>query len=153
LAVARADTPLPPPSIETVTSPSGRIRAVSDPETNNTRVEDAKSNKVLWSVPDWYRNFFVTDDGMFLVGEYKGMNLIPTDYRDDLVLLTFWREGRKIREITVKEFFPDRSALQRTASHYAWRDELALERGRLKVERADGKIIFFDLATGEPPKI
>ncbi len=112
-----------------------------------------KSNKLLWSVPDWYRNFFVSDDGMCLVGEYKGMNLIPTDYQHDLVLLTFWREGRKIREVRVSDMFPDRSILRRTASHFAWRHTIVLDkRGRLKVERVDGKSFIFDLATGEQLK-
>jgi hypothetical protein len=151
--VARGDMPLPPPSKVTVTSPSRRIRAVSDPETNVTRVEDAKTNKLLWSLPNWYRNFFVSDDGMHLVAEYNGLNLIPTDYPDDLVLLTFWREGKKIREITVRDFFPDRHILQRTASHYAWRDTIDLDEcGRLKVERVDGKIFLFDVATGKETK-
>jgi hypothetical protein len=153
LDVARGDMPLPPPSKVTVTTPSGRIRAVSDPETNITHVEDAKSNKSLWSLPNWYRNFFVSDDGMNLVAEYNGLNLIPTDYQDDLVLLTFWREGKKIREITVRDFFADGSRPMRTASNYTWRGTLELdERGRLKAERSDGKIFFFDLATGKETK-
>jgi hypothetical protein len=137
------DTPLPPPSKVTVTSPSGRICAISDPKAG-TRVEDAKSHKVLWSLPDWHRRFLISDDGKHLVTEYDGLNLIPTDFTDDLVLFTFWREGRKLREIRVRDFVSDHRMLQRTASHYYWGMVHSIDaQGRLKVERADEKIFFF----------
>jgi hypothetical protein len=147
-AVARGDMPLPPPSKVTVTSPNGGIRAVSDPKAG-TRVEDAKLDKVLWSLIDWHRSLFVADDGKHLVTEYDGLNLIPTDFTDDLVLLTFWREGKKIREITVRDLFPDHRGLVRTASHYAWRLQVELDaRGLLHVVLLDGKTLLFDVTTG-----
>jgi hypothetical protein len=153
VCAARGDTPLPPPSKVTVTSPNGRIRAVSDPKATITRVEDTKLHKVLWLLPDWYRSLFVANDGKHLVTEYDGLNLLPTDFRDDLVLLTFWREGKKLREVTVRDLFPDHSILQRTASHYAWRETIGIdEHGRLKMQRVDGKIFFFDVATGKETK-
>ena len=97
--VTRGDTPLSPPTKHTVNSPKGAIRAVSDPD-SGTNVESVKRSEVLWRLPGWYRSLFVADDGKHLVTEYDGLNLLPTDFRDDLVLLTFWREGKKIREIT-----------------------------------------------------
>ena len=93
ICTARGDTPLPPPSRVTATSPSGRIRAISDPKAG-TRVEDVTSHKVLWSLPDWHRSLFVANDGKHLVTEYNGLNLIPTDFTDDLVLFTFWGRDR-----------------------------------------------------------
>jgi hypothetical protein len=53
---ARGDTPLPPPSKITATSPNGHIRAISDPK-SGTWVEDSKQHKVLWRLPDWHRAF------------------------------------------------------------------------------------------------
>lgn len=149
VCAASADTPLPPPAKVTAMSPSGRIRAISDPKAG-TRVEDAKRHKVLWSLPGWHRSLFVADDGKHLVTQYDGLNLIPTDFNDDLVLLTFWREGRKLREVTVRDFVPDHHILGHTASHYYWGRVDGIDaRGRLKVERADGKIFFFDVSTGK----
>jgi hypothetical protein len=149
LSAAKGDAPLPPPGKVTVTSPGGRVRAISDPKAG-TRVEDAKSHKVLWSLPDWYRGFFISDDGKHLITEYAGLNLIPIDFTDDLVLFTFWREGRKLREVRVRDFVPDHRILQRTASHYYWGIVYGIDaQGRLKVERADGKIFFFDVTTGK----
>jgi hypothetical protein len=148
VSVATGDTPLPPLSKVTVNSPSGRIRAISDPKAG-TCVEDTTLHKVLWSLPDWHRSLFVSDDGKHLVTQYDGLNLIPTDFTDDLVLLTFWREGRKRRDVKVRDFVPDRHILKHTASHYHWGRVHGIDaQGHLKVERADGKIFFFDLTTG-----
>ena len=88
VCAARADTPLPPPGLVSALSPNGSIRAVSDPKAG-TRVEDVKQHKVLWSLPGWYRSILVADDGKHLVTQYNGLNLLPIDLSDDLILLTF----------------------------------------------------------------
>jgi hypothetical protein len=102
----RADTPLPPPGKVNAMSPSGRVRAISDPKPG-TSVEDVMQYKVLWSLPGWHRSLFGADDGKHLVTQYDGLNLLPTDFTDDLVLLTFWRQGSKIRDVRVRDFVPD----------------------------------------------
>jgi hypothetical protein len=78
------------------------------------------------------------------------LNLLPTDFTDDLVLLTFWSEGRKFRDVRVRDFLSDHHKLEHTVSHYHWGivDGIDTE-GRLKVERADGKIFLFDVSTGK----
>jgi len=154
LCAARGDEPLPPPTKVTRTSPSGRIRAISDPESNTTRVEDVKLRRLLWTLPEWHRAFFVADDGKHVVTEYGGLNLIPTGlFIGHIVLFTFWEEGKKIREVRVRDLFPKRSILQRTASHYSWCESVGIdEHGRLKVERVDKKIFLFDVATGKEIK-
>ena len=148
ITAAKGDMPLPPPSTVTATSPSGRIRATSDPSAG-TRVEDVRLQKVLWSLPDWHRSMFVADDGKHLVTEYDGLNLIPVDFTDDLALLTFWRENKKIREVTVRDLFPDHKGLVRTISHYAWRLNIDFDaKGRLRVSGMDGKTWLIDVTTG-----
>jgi hypothetical protein len=144
----RADTPLPPPSIKTALSPNGAIRAVSEPN-SDTRVEDVKQNKVLWRLPGWHRAMFVANDGSHVVTEYDGLNLIPRDFTPDLVLLTFWSDGKKIKEITVGQLFPDRTLLQKTVSHYAWGTVEGINSdGSLKVHLMDGRMIYFDTSSG-----
>jgi hypothetical protein len=149
ISLARGDMPLPPPSKVTFTSSNRRVRAVSDPK-SGTSIEDVKQQKILWRLPDWHRKLYVADDGKHVVSEYDGLELIPTDFTDDLVLFTFWSEGKKIRDVTLREFVPDRKILQETASHYYWgRIEGFDPHGRLKAERADGKKFLFDIATGK----
>src|SRR5215510_13690027 len=142
VCAARSDRPLLPPATVSAMSPSGRIRAISDPKAG-TRVEDVKRYKVLWSLSGWHRSLFVADDGKHLVTQYDGLNLLPTDFTDDLVLLTFWREERKLRHVRVRAFVPDHQILKPTASHYYWGNLDGIDtQDRFKVERADGKIFF-----------
>lgn len=152
IGVARGDAPLPPATKTTVASPNGDIRAVSDPKTG-TEIQDVKQHKVLWRLPNWYRSMFVANDGKHLVTEYVGLNLIPLNFKDDLVLITFWHEGKKMRQVTVGNLFPNHSILLRTASHYAWGHVDGIDGvGRLKVRRIDGKQFLYDVATGKKPK-
>lgn len=91
----------------------------------------------------------VADDGKHLVTESDGMNLIPVDFTDDFVLLTFWRNGTKIRDVTVRDLFPGRQGLVRTVSHYAWRLGMDLDaQGWLLVSLIDGRTLLFDVGTG-----
>ena len=76
------------PATVSIMIPSGRIRATWDAKAG-TRVEDVKRHKVLWSILDSHRSLLVADDGKHLVERYDGLNLLPTDFSDDLVLLTF----------------------------------------------------------------
>jgi len=148
VGIARGDMPLPPPSEVTTTSPSGDVRAISDPK-EGTRIEDVKQGKVLWRLPEWHRSMCVADDGKHLVTDSDGMNLIPVDFTDDFVLLTFWREGTKIRDVTVRDLFPDHRGLVRTVSHYAWRQTMDFDaHGLLRVSLMDGKTLLFDVSTG-----
>ncbi len=146
---AQADSPLPPPKRHAVLSPDGRTQAISDPKAG-TSVVRLQDKKLLWRVPGFYWWLFVANDGKHLVTAYIGMNLIPTDSRDDLVLFTFWREGQRIEEITLKEFIPQRTILRRTISHLYWGSIEGIDaRGRLKVERADKRIFYFDVTSGK----
>jgi len=148
VCAAKADTPLPAPALVSTMSRNGSIRAVSHPKAG-TRIEDVKQHKVLWSLPGWYRSIFVADDGKHLVTQYNGLNLLPINFSDDLILLTFWREGTRFRDGRVRDFLPDRRTLARTVSHYHWGNVIGIDaQGRLKVERADGKIFLFDVTTG-----
>ena len=148
VGIAKADMPLPPPSEVTATSPNGGIRAISEPK-GGTRVEDVKQGKVLWRLPEWHRSMRVADDGKYLVTESDGMNLIPVDFTDDFVLLTFWRDGTKIRDVTVRDLFPGHRGLVRTVSHYAWRLTMDFDaHGLLRVSLLDGTTLLFDVSTG-----
>lgn len=148
-APARADTPLPPPRKHIVKSADGAVRAVSDPQAG-TQIEAVPGGRILWHLPGWYRSLFVANDGKHLVTGYDGLNLIPTQPSDNLVLITFWREGRKIKEVTLKEIVPDRRILKRTVSHYLWGHIEGIDaKGRLRVKRADDTIFYFDVASGE----
>ena len=35
-------------------------------------------------------------------------------------MLTFWKDGKLVRTVTVDELIPDKKILRRTVSHYSW---------------------------------
>ncbi len=144
-----SDAPLPLPAKHEVLSPNKRFRAELDPR-EGTKIISVESGTVLWKLPDWYRWAFLADDGEHFVTGYDGLNLIPLEYTRELVLITFWRKHKKIKEITVGDLFPDTGILQRTASHYHWGTIQGIDKdGHLQVERCDGTRFLFDIKTGE----
>jgi hypothetical protein len=142
------DEPLPAPAKHAVLSQNNKFRAELDPHAG-IKIINAASGKILWQLPGWYRWAFLADDGEHFVTGYDGLNLIPLDYHKNLVLITFWNKGHKIREITVGDLFPDTRLLRRTASHYNWGYMYGIDRdGFLHVKRCDGLEIFLDVRTG-----
>lgn len=142
------DEPLPAPAKYEVFSPNKKYRAELDPR-EGTKIINVESGKVLRQLPDWYRWAFLADDGEHFVTGYDGLNLIPLDYPKNLVLITFWSKGNKIREITVGDLFPDTRILQRTASHYRWGYIYGIDHDWfLHVKRCDGLEILLDVRTG-----
>jgi hypothetical protein len=86
--VARAfgDAPLSSPSQVQRWSPNRRYVAVADPKKNVITVYHAEGStrKELWSREGWERAFDVADDGEHLVACYSGLNLLPSELRDQL---------------------------------------------------------------------
>jgi hypothetical protein len=145
---ALADSPLPPPSIETTKSANKRFEVVSDPE-KGTRCIDSASSKELWKLPNWYRWSFLCDDGRHFITAYGGLNLLSQNYKGSDVMLTFWKDGKLVRTVTVDELIPDKKILQRTVSHYSWGSIPGITKnGLLEVILEDGSKHYFDPTTG-----
>jgi hypothetical protein len=141
----RADVPLPPPAHYEVKCPSRQFVAALDP---GTGVSVIGSSEVLWASTKWFRVAFLADDGEHFVTGYDGMNLIPRNFTKDLVLITFWKRNRQIREVTVGELFPDTDVLKKTASHYFWGGITGITNRTLSVTLCDGNVVNFDVTTG-----
>lgn len=118
--VAHADSPLSPPTKFTVKSPDGKISVISDPDESTTKITRSSDGRLLWEIPSWESWLFVANDGKHVVAGYNGMNLIPVDYDEGMVVFTFWREGKKIRAVTLKDFVVGKSPPRKTSSHYNW---------------------------------
>ncbi len=144
-----ADAPLAPPKRYTIESSSNKYIAIVDPKDGVT-VSAAANKKTLWKSPKaWSRSAFLADDGEHLITSYNGLNLIPLDYKPNLVLITFWHREKKIREITVGDLFPDPKVLTQTVSHYHWGSLQGIIDGKLIVMRCDNKQLKFDITSGK----
>ena len=146
------DSPLPPPKLHRVASPSRNYIATVDPK-RGVIVRAAGVWKAVWkSSKIWSRSAFLADDGEHFVTGYDGLNLIPVNYTTNLVLITFWRRGDKIRDVTVGELFPNTNALFRTVSHYHWGSIHSIVDSTLTVRRCDQKEVRYDILTGKVTK-
>lgn len=148
-APAVADAPLPPPAAREVASQNGEIVVVSKPS-GGTQVLDVANRRELWSMPRWFRWLFVSNDGTCVATGYDGLNLIPQNYSDKLVLVRFWKRGRKVGEVLMKDVYSDSAEPRRTTSHYYWGTIKGFsEEGTFKVERVDGKLLTFPACGAE----
>ncbi len=149
---AHADTPLPPPALHTAASPSKAVEAETDPVAGLTtvyRVVGATREKA-WSMPGWYRALHVADDGEHLVLGFDGLDLVPRDAPDALVVLRFVRRGEVVAALTLRDVVRDRALLRPTASHLRWRNGEGFDAvGRFVVETTDGVRQVFEVATGQ----
>jgi hypothetical protein len=149
--IGLADAPLRPPSPVTVCSNSKIFCLLTDPKTGTHayRVRPDGSRQPLWSMPGWYRVIFLADDGRHAVTGYDGA-LLPLDYSPDEPLLTFWRDGSRIRAIPVSGLVKDLRKLQRTSSHYRWGSYVGFNAaGNLVVSTVERESVAFDVTTGK----
>ncbi|MDP1977261.1 hypothetical protein [Undibacterium sp.] len=147
---AHADAPLPAPAKTVFNSNNNRVQLISDPALGSKVIDQKNKNKVLWTSPYWFRLAFISDDGEYAVTVYDGLNLIPEDYSDDLIMLSFWQRGKLLHKVRLKEIAPDKHLLRKTASHYAWGHFRGIdEENKFVLERTDGKLLYFDLRTGK----
>ncbi|PXX37861.1 hypothetical protein [Undibacterium pigrum] len=145
---AFADAPLQAPKRTTFVSENKQYLLRSDPQLGTQAMD--KNKKLLWKVTGWFRLAFISNDGEYCVTVYEGLNLIPRDYREDMIMLTFWKHGKLLRKLTLKDIVPDKSILQESASHYYWGNTTGInEQGKFGLERADGMRMYFDVRTGK----
>jgi hypothetical protein len=71
---------------------------------------------------------------------------IPADYGDELALLTCWRKGQKVGEVTVGEVIPDKTILKQTVSHYRWGSVGEVTaKNEVVLKRVDGQHLRFKM--------
>jgi len=149
--IGLADAPLRAPSPVTVCSNSKIFCLLTDPKTGTHayRVRPDGSRQPLWSMPGWYRVIFLADDGRHAVTGYDGA-LLPLDYSPDEPLLTFWRDGSRIRAFPLSSLVKDLRKLQRTSSHYRWGSYVGFNAaGNLVVSTVERESVAFDVTTGK----
>lgn len=135
-----------PPTMRKTVSHNNAFTVVSS-LTKETWVLNNTTKQKIWSMAGWYPQIFVSNDGDYVVTDHYEKNHIPVRY--NLVLFTFWKRGREIRKVTLKEIVPDKSILLRTVSHYHWGTIDGInDKGELLVKRRDGKIFLFDVSAG-----
>lgn len=141
-----ADEPPRPPEDKTVCSPNGAACAEMDAEARHTTV--SKNGAVVWSMPGWFRDAYLADDGEHFVVGNDGRTLIP-DRRPDRKVVAFWRRDRLLREVALSDVIEDFSALTPTVSHFLWGHAVGFdERGRFLVHTVEDRVLAFEVESG-----
>jgi hypothetical protein len=154
-----ADEPLEAPGNKTIYSLNRKYSAFLDYERKITTVYSVskrgrtEQRTKLWEMPGWFRNASLADDGEHLVVAYEGSNLLDLNYKQDEVMLTFYRRGELINRVRLNELLEDArpSKLERTVSHYKWTESYGFdEHGRYVVNTVEKRQFIFDVDTGQP---
>ena len=152
-SLAHADSPLPPPTKQTIWSPNKQFFAIMEPDKQITTVyrstKDGRGTKV-WAMYGWFRVSGLADDGEHLVAGYWGVNLLPVNYDKNQVMLYFFKRGELINHVTLDQLIRDYSRLQRTVSHFHWGNYLGFDQaGNYIIETVEGCTIRYDVTKGE----
>lgn len=144
-----ADQPLPAPADYKVFTANKRYYAFLDAKKKCTTAFQASTKSKLWEMRGWYRVAALADDGEHMITGYDGGNLIPMKYDPKMVMLTFYRQGKPFKSVTLRELLPDLSKLRETASNYSWGVYAGFEGNLYRVDTEDGRTLHFDPKTGE----
>ena len=146
-AAALADEPLPPPRDKTICSPSGVYCA--DIRVTSKRTTVRKGKREIWSMPGWFGDAYLADDGEHFVVGYWGYNLLDLKAGPGTTMITFWRRGELVRKVPLSEVITDLSNLTRTASHYSWGHTVGFDsEGRFLVQTVEDRALAFDPKSG-----
>ena len=148
----RADAPLIDDGRLEIESRNKQFVASPGPKGKSTlvyrRVLGAKAD-LLWQMPRWLANPYLSDDGECMVDAYVGVNLVPLHYDRDQVMMTFFRRGKQVGIVRLHELIRDFGHLEPGVSHYLWgyfRGFVALN--RFAVDTVEGRRLEFDATTG-----
>lgn len=149
---AWADEPQEPAATRKIVSSSPACWAITDASTHVTTAyrKTQKGKPVaLWSAPGWFRVAELSTDCKYLVTGYDGRTLLPAKADGELVMLSFYADGKIVRRIRLKELICDWSHLNRTASHWAWGNYIGVEKDfQYRIETEDRGALVFDMRTG-----
>lgn len=144
---AMADEELPLPEHKTVCSPSGVYCAELNPASQRTIIW--KDGQEIWSMPGWFGDAYLADDGEHFVEGYWGYNLLALKAGPSTTMITFWRRGELVRRAPLSEIIADLSNLTRTASHYFWGYTMGIDKeGRFLVQTVEDRVLAFDVESG-----
>jgi hypothetical protein len=147
-----ADSPIAPPEKHSVLSANEKYEVVSDPKQGTKSIEKS-TQRILWEMPKWHRYLFLSNNGEYAASVYDGY-LLPLSYDKKMTLLTFYKNGKVVREVPVEEIVNDSKILIRTTSHYQWGEIVGFNEGELlRIRLNDQNMLLFNPETGRKHEV
>ena len=104
---------------------------------------------ILWEVPGWHRNIFLSNNGVTLVIVYDGQSLIPLKYKQQMVMIKIWKSGVLKYTIRLDSLIDNFSSLERTVSHYQWGDFSGFDKNEnFVVSTVENRRLLININTG-----
>jgi len=144
--------------LKTFESPDRNFTAIVCPDDKNTFIyrvnwqgNVGRRGKVPeWSVQDCFNEMWISNDGQSIAGTKLEKGILPSGYTRDTGIFAFYRNGRILGDVKLREIVGDISRMPKSGSGYRLvQDAYLTETGRLVVELADGRNLQFDLSTGK----
>lgn len=119
IGICEAVAPQPGPNRHLEYSRNRKHLAICDPK-DGIKITDPTTEKVIWAVPNWYRKVVLSNDGKKLVAALDRGQAFPVDTTDDVAILTFFKEGKLIKEVRFKDLFPGKKPIREDGYFYQW---------------------------------
>ncbi len=104
------------------------------------------NRKRLWSIPVWSPVAYLGETGPTLAIGHPGSNLLPPDSTQDTIVVSFYRDGKKLRDVRLGEVIA-REALHEINGRLSWGVHYGFDdRGRYLIETQDGRTVALDPA-------
>lgn len=108
-------------------------------------------SKRLWVIDSYFKKIWLTNCGEYLIASDLDNDLLPLSYSKDQAILSFFKEGKLIKEARVDQVIKDFSKLQKRDAGYGWGKYLGLNAaGHFVIEDIEGEKMLFDVKTGNP---
>lgn len=101
-------------------------------------------------MPHFYNIIALSDDGMKLVGSFdRGQTVAdPKKISEDTALLSFYKEGKLIKEIRFKDLFPNKKIILENGNFFNWGAMIGFNNDGFLEAQIEGKTVIYDAETG-----
>jgi hypothetical protein len=151
---SRADSPAPPQSYELLApggkyvfvmiAPGAGAQGVGRAFPQSGMYRNGGSVEPLWTVGWYARNVEVASDGIHLVRHGPWASSVHDE------AISFFANGNLLRTFPIRELVDDTAKLERSVSHFLWREGGQLDDAGLSyaLKTKDGNRFLFDVRTG-----
>ncbi len=148
IAPALPDQPPAAPKSFSIASKAGHFSAhfVWPDKTVTVYATGGGHKKQLWTLPLWSPVAFLSDIGPTLAVGHPDSNLLPLDATQDTVVVAFYRDGAKLRDVRLGEIIAQ-NALRRIESRLSWGVHYGFDaKGNYLIEAEGGRTVTLDPA-------
>jgi hypothetical protein len=142
-----ADAPLSYPEFHEIHDKSGKFCALIQSEQTTIYKYGCLTGKEKYSIDGWHPNGYLLDEGTMFIAFHYGINLIPLDSDAQTVMIQIWKNGSKIKTITLGQIMKSLKSLRRTASHYSWGTVKEVTTSTIRLETEEG-MVTIDVNSG-----